>query len=451
MATQKNDTLELELFEANSFMGIDKSKPVIVEFSNKKKNQNIVEFFGDQGLGKSSTLLGILYTMGATFSIDKKKLANTTDGAIDVSLKFKYEGESYHVVAKSNRLELKKLNEDTGKWKPEDSPVALLRKIFGPVGLSPFSVREMKGKDQIQFFQDMFGSGEDASKKMRKLEADIDTVFAQRRDVNRDTKAISSALELEPLYQNYEKSQERFKKPVSADKEKKAYEEMAAKFKQYEKAEEGLKDITYEWGKKTDAIVELRQQLDKAIAEEIALKERAETGKKWIEENKTIPKQYEAAQKEWLNLSQTLAEHTKWKEILAKEKSLIEHQDLATTATGKLDELRIQLLKLVKSCLPKVEGLEIKVASGLDKEGQPEGVFYFDQPLHELSQSEYEGMWAKILVEAGSDFLFFENLNNFGSITIGVLNELAKGGVQIFGTRTNPDVESISIAFKTKL
>lgn len=449
MANEK-DILELELFEAKSFMGIDKSKPIVIEFTKRKKNQNITEFESDQGTSKTSTLMGILYAMGGTFSIDKKKLMNTADGAIDLDLKFKYEDESYHVIAKTNRIELKKLNAD-GKWKPEDSPVALLRKIFGPVGLSPFSVREMKGKDQIQFFQDMFGSGEDASKKMKKLEADIDKLFSQRRDVNRDAKAISSALELEPLFQNYEKSQERFKKPISAEKEKKAFDDLSEKNKQYEKAIETLASLEDDLIDNEKEAKELEAKLVAVRNTIIGVKDRITKGEKWILDNKSIPKEYDAAQKAWMNLSTTLAEYEKWKSILAKEKTLTATQELAVQATAQLDALRLQLLKLTKQCLPKVDGLEIKVAAGLDKEGQQEGVFYGGQALHELSQSEYEGLWAKILVEAGSQFLFFENLNNFGSITIGVLNQLAKEGVQIFGTRTNPAIDEIGIAFKTKI
>ena len=139
------NVLELEKFEANSFAGISSTSPVIIDFTAKRKNQNVVEFTGDQGSGKSSTLMGILYAMGATFNLDKKKLLNSIDSAIDETLSFKYEGESYQVIVKTARIELKKLNEN-GKWSAVDSPVAMLRKMFGPVGLSPFSVKELKGK-----------------------------------------------------------------------------------------------------------------------------------------------------------------------------------------------------------------------------------------------------------------------------------------------------------------
>lgn len=444
------NVLELEKFEANSFAGISSTSPVIIDFTAKRKNQNVVEFMGDQGTGKSSTLMGILYAMGATFNIDKKKLLNSIDSAIDEILSFKYEGESYQVIAKTARIELKKLNEN-GKWSAVDSPVAMLRKIFGPVGLSPFSVKEMKGKDQIKYFQDMFGSGEDASKKMKKLEDDIEVLFSQRRDVNRDVKSLSSALELEPLFQNYEKSQERFKKPVSADKEKKAFEDISKKNADYEKNKAALANLSEEWGEKIEEIVELRQKLDKAIKEEAALKERVENGKKWEKENADIPEQYKAAQKEWLNLAQVLADYDKWKQILAKEKTLVETQELAVNATAQLDDLRENLLKLTKSCLPKVEGLEIKVAAGLDKTDKPEGVFFNDQAIHELSESEFTDMWCQIWDAAGVNFIFIENTTSMGSGAVATMNRIAKNGGIIFGTHMERSTKDMSVVFKSKL
>lgn len=458
MANDKEQNiLELEEFKANSFMGISQSDPIVIDFTARRKNQNFVEFTGDQGTRKTSTLMGILFAMGGTFNLDKKKLFNREDGAIDVNLKFTYNEEQYQVAANSTRTELKKLNE-AGKWKAEDSPIAMLKKIFGPVGLSPLSVKEMKGKDQIQFFQQMFGSGEEASKKMRQLETDIDKIFADRRDINREAKQLSSALELEPLFQKREASEEKFKKLISADKEKAKFDDLAKKksgYDQYQNtlaaAKGGLKDVK-------NHIADLEEQLVAAQNKEKALIESVEKGDKWVEANKGIVKEFEAANKEWLNLSQILADQEKWKDILRREKIFNEKTEQSVTLTGELDEAREKLLKLTKSCLPKVEGLSIKVAAGLDKTDQPEGVFYIvpgkkeEQPIHELSQSENEGMWAEILIAADVPFLFFENLNNFGSMTIGLLNRLAKEeGVVIFGTRTNPSIKEIGISFEAKL
>lgn len=449
MKATDTDILELEDFSASSFMGINSQSPVVIDFSQRKKNQNVVEFESDQGTGKTSTLCGILYAMGAAFSVDKKKLMNSDDGAIDVNLKFSYNGEQYHVIANSSRTELKKLN-DNGKWKSEDSPVAMLRKIFGPVSLSPFNAKLMKGKDQILFMLDMF-CNDDTNKKIKKVEADLEIQFNTRTNVNRESKALQSALEIEPLYQQYEKTQGRFAKPPSAANEKKKYEDLSVKFNGYSKYLNTIDIAVADLADKEKNIADLERRLKEAKAQKEKLEESVATGKKWLKDNEGVVKEFDAANKEWVSLSQTLADYEKWKGILLKEKHMIEKQDVSIDLTAKIDELREQLLKLTKQCLPKVPGLTIKVAAGLDKEDKPEGVFYNDQPLHELSQSEYEGLWAKIFAESGCNFLFFENLNNFGSMTLGILNGLAKEGATIFGTRTNPKIKEIGVAFKTKI
>lgn len=440
--------IELELFEANSFMGIDHTKPIVIDFTARKKNQNVIEFTGDQGVCKTSTLCGILYAMGATFSLDKKKLFNTTDGKIDVNLKFTYNGDQYHVVADSNRTTLKKLAEN-GKWKPEDSPVAMLRQIFGPVGLSPFSVREMKGRDQIKYMLEMFGSG--IGKKMEKLEQEIEQVFADRRDINREEKALSAALEVEPLFQHYEKSQERFAKRISAEKEKAAFDEKAKKNADYNRYAENLNILKASHKDALASIERLKQELAEAEALEQELAKRVEKGAAWMAENKHVPQEYEAANKEWMNLSQTIADYAKWKDILAKEKKMVDLQEKSVTLTGELDGKRDQLMKLTKKAMPQVEGLEIKVASGLDKSDKPEGVFYNDQPIHTLSESEYTALWCEIFDAAGVNFIFLENTTSFGSKATAVFNELAKNGATVFASRMDRKIKEMGISFKSKV
>lgn len=454
MAKESENVLELELFEANSFMGIDKTRPVVIDFTKRKKNQNVIEFFGDQGQGKSSTLMGILFAMGASFSIDKKKLVNHTYGEIDINFKFSYNDEQYHVIANSNRTELKKYMPETGKWKkPEDgSPMELLRKIFGPVGMSPFGVREMKGKDQIKFFQQMFGTGEDATKKIKKLEGDIDTLFNQRRDVNRDMDRLKKVLDSDELYNDYENSQKKFKTAINVDKEKKAHAELLEKNNKYIAYKNNTLPDLRERAKRTDeTVARLERELAEAKNQKTELDKKVADGEKWLADNKNIPADFEKANDTWTNLSKEIAKHEKWKETLKTEKEYNALVEGSTAATAQLEELRTQLLKETKKCLPKVEGLSIKVATGLDKTDQLEGVFYNDQPIHELSESEYTELWCLIFDAAGINFLFLENISSFGSQATSTFNQLAKNGALIFATRMDQSKKDIGIAFKAKL
>lgn len=445
------DILELGVFTARSIMGIDSTRPIVVDFTERRKNQNYIEAESDQETGKSSWETGIMMAMGAAFDIPLSKLANRKDGKIDIDQTFKYNGDSYHLFRNTDRLTLKKLSEN-GKWKPEDSPGALVRKMFGPVGLSPFKVREMDGREQIKYFQDMFGSGEDATKKMKEIEARISKNFTERTGVNRTVKELSSALKIEPLYQNREDSEKRFAKPINAESEKKKFDELSTKKTAYEKYQNTHNIAEAELKDKKSQIEQLKKQLQNMEAAAETLQTSINTGAEWLEKNKNVLVEYEAANKDWLNMSKKLAEQEKWKEILKKDKELDAAEQKSITLTGEIETDRESLLKLVKKCLPKVEGLTIKVASGIDKEDKPEGVFYNDQPIHELSQSAYEALWAKIFVASGVKFLFFENVNNFGSATKSLLNHLVKEeGVLIFGTKTNDKIKELGITFKSKI
>jgi len=388
--------------------------------------------------------------MGAAIDIDKKKLCNSEDGKIDVNLKFTYDGDRYHVIADDKRTILKKLSED-GKWRPEDSPMNMLRKIFGPVGLSPFAVREMKGRDQIKYLQEMFGVDEGASKKMKKLEEEVDDIFIRRRDANREVTALKNALEIEPLYQNYEASMTRFAKPLSAEKEKAAFDTISKNKSDYDRYAENLNMLKASHKDAVADIERLKKELAEAEALEKELATRVEKGDKWMADNKDVPVKYEAAQKDWLNLSKTLADQEKWKDIMRREKQFNEKTELATDLTGQLDEKREQLLKLTKKCLPDVPGLDIKVATGLDKTDKPEGVFFNDQPIHELSESQYTALWCEIFDAAGVNFIFLENITSFGSKAISIFNELAKNGAIVFATRMDRKVKEMGVSFKNKI
>lgn len=445
----KEKMLELEQFTANSFMGIDKSSPIFIDFSQAKKNQNIIEFFGNQGTRKSSTLHGILYAMAGKLPFEKKKLLNSLDNELSEELIFTWEGERYKAVVKTERIELRKQVGD--KWKPEDEPVAMIKKIFGSVGLSPFALREMDGNKQIEYMFNTFGKSEETSKKIKKTEADLKIKFNERTEVNRELKAVKNSLEIEPLFQDYEKSQKRFEKTINAEKEKAKYDELSTKKTAYEKYQHTLEATEGELKDKDEEIERLEKQLQAAKDLRQKLQESVDKGKKWVETNKGIIKEYETANAEWLNLSKTLADQEKWKDVLKKEKNFNTLQEQSVDLDASVEKLREDLLKLTSKCLPPVEGLTIKVATGIDKTGQQEGVFYNDQAIHELSESEYIDLWCKIWEAAGTKFIFIENISSLGSDVVNTLNQLVKNGGTVFVTRMDRGVKEMGFSFLSKI
>lgn len=452
MKATDTDILELEEFSASSFMGISNDSTVLIDFTQRRKGQNITEFIGDGHTGKSSRLYGILYAMGARFNLEKKQLINLIDGKLEEGLKFKWNGIRYHVIVTTSRVEVKKYNEGADKWtKIDDEPMTFLREVFGPVGLSPFEVRNLKGSKQIEYFQSMFGSGDDASKQMQKLEADYDLKFGSRRDINRDAKQLSSALEIEPLYQNREESEKKFSKVVSAEKEQRNYKEKEKNNADYERYKANLDLLKAGLSGTQKTIERLKMELVAAEAEEKETAERILKGNKWMEDNKNVAKEYETAKKEWVALSQTLADQEKWKDILRREKIFNEKTDQSTTLTAELDEINEKILKLTKKFIPKVEGLEIKVAVGIDKNGKEEGVFYQGKSISILSESEYVELWCLIFDAAGMNVIVVENLSSMGSDAVKTLNLLAKNGAQIFATKVDRAQKEVKVVFTSKV
>lgn len=449
MANEKE--IVFEEFYANSFMGIDKSQSVVIDFTARRKNQNIAEFVADERKGKSSRLIGILYALGARAGLDKKNLINLVDGKIDEGVKVRVDGVLHHIIVSTNRVEIKSLDEEKDKWtKIDEEPMAWLKETFGPVGLSPFSARALKARKQIEYFQEMFGSGEDASKQMQKLEAEYDEKYSKRRDINRDAKQLSSALEIEPLYQNYEKSQARFKTTINAKNEQAKFDDLSSKKTAYENyvntvavTEGELRDID-------NTIENLEKQLAAAKERKVHISESVEKGKKWLADNKSVLTDYEKVNKEWVALSQTLADQEKWKDILKREKQFNDKTAESVELSGEIDAIEEKILKLTRKCIPKVEGLEIKLALGIDKTGKEEGVFYNGKSISILSESEYIDLWCLIFEAAGMNVIVIENITSLGSDTVATLNRLVKNGAQIFATRVDRKEKKVKVVFSSK-
>lgn len=441
--------LHLKKFEAKDFMGISSEDPIVIDFTEARKGQGVTKLTGNQGVGKTSTLTALMFLMGAAFDIDTKNFKNITDDTIDVNLEFEYQKEQYQVTASGTRLILKKFMKEADRFINVGEPKTVLRAIFGNLGVSPMFLKGIAGKKQIEWFKETFGTDAEATRKEKKIVEGIETVFVQRRDVNRDIGSLKGALKLEPLYVNYEKSQEKFKKPISAEKEKAAFDELSKKNSQFEKSKQTLSDLKEEQIDNQHEIDQLREKLAAAEKESLAINDRIEKGEKWISDNKSIPKEFATANEAWLNLSKTLAEYEKWKGILKKEKEMHENEEVSKQADASLDKLRKDLLKLTKSYLPEIEGLEIKVKTGLDD--TEEGIYYNDKSLAMLSESELWDLFLLIWADKGVQFVFCENVNALGSSAVATLNRLVKEGAQVFASEMLRKQNHMTITFSTKI
>lgn len=444
-------TIELKQFEAKDFMGIDQSNPVVIDFTKARKGQNVVTIRGDQGTNKTSTITALMYLMGAAFNVDMKSFVNLNDEALDVKLEFEdSEGNQYKAEATTSRLTLKQFFKTPGKFVSVDSPKATLRKIFGNLGVSPMFLKEVEGKKQIEWFKETFGSDEEAGKKEKRLIENLQTLTDQRREVNRDIKRVKGALESEPLYINYEESQEKFKSAPSPKKEKEKYDELREKNEQYQKAKDGLTGLKSSLKEKQNEIQQLEQRLADLRKSEETIATRISDGEKYINDNKNIPKEFEAANDEWMNLSKKMRDHDNWKEIVKRKKELDELEDASVKADGQIDKIRLDLRKLTKGYLPEIEGLEIKLKTGI--EDTQEGIFYNEKSMAQLSESELWDLFERIWEQKNVQFIFCENVTSLGSEAIKTLNRLVKEKkAQVFATEMDRKKNTSEIIFSAKI
>lgn len=444
--------LHLKEFKANSFMGISSDSPVVIDFTQAKKNQGVTLLKGDQGVGKTSTLYGIMRMMGAAFGFDMKNLVNNHDETIDVEQSFTHEGADYVAKLSGDRLTLKRFYKEANKWIPEGTPVDTLKKIFGNLGVSPMFLKEMEGKKQIEWFKKTFGGDVDIKKEAR-VEKMLVEAVDNRKGVNKTIVQVAGWLSQNDMFQNYEYNQKRFAQPIAAEVQRKALEDVTEKNNDYNKRSSGYQSLQEQLSLTQNNIQQLRKSLAAAEAREQELVVRVNSETKWLDDNAHIRSDYEKANKEWINLSKTLSAQGQWKEVLSKEKELHENEDAVIAVNALIDTLRRDLLKLTSAYLPNIKDLEIRTKStSIDNESEDEGLYYQGKSLAQLSESELAELFLLIWKAKDVCFVFIENISSYGSAFIKLLNDLVKKGeIKVLASEMDRKKKEMEITFETKI
>ena len=145
-----------------------------------------------------------------------------------------------------------------------------------------------------------------------------------------------------------------------------------------------------------------------------------------------------------------MTEQNEWKEMLAKEKQYNEAIDLNNEQEAKIAELRKDLLKLTKSYLPDIDGLEVRVKLSLDDED--EGLYYQNKTLAQLSESELWDLFIQIWEDNDVRFIFCENIQDLGSEAIKTMNRLVKEKkAKIFASEMERGKKEMEVSFETKI
>lgn len=432
----------------DSFMGIDKSNPVVLDLAKHyAKGKNITTLSGNQGTRKTSTISALLFLLGANFDFDKDNLINITDDTINLENEFEVDGEQYRVKATKSRFLLEKLYANPGKegkWVKEDSPKETLRKLIGNLGLSPMFLKEQSGEKQIDWFRRTF-SDEENSKKETSIKTSLGKLVPARREANREYKRLQTVLNDSDLFINWEDSERRFKKEITIEAEQKKLNDLGKAADEYRNAENGMAIIGQQIESKTNEIERLEAALKVAKDEKEALLVRKTNGDEYLAQNVMAKTDYDDAQREFRLISQQLLEQKEWKEIKKLKDEMDQYETLVQDADAKKDKLKLDLMKVTKKYLPEIDGLEIKIATGMDDE--EEGIYFEGKTMAQLSESELWGLFFKIWEQKDVRFVFIENVSSLGTDAVAILNMLAKNDVKIFATQMDRKKQSMKISF----
>jgi len=444
--------INLKIVSIESFMGIDRSNPVVLDLEKHySKGKNITTLAGNQGTCKTSTINALLFALGANFDFDKDNLINLTDGTLNLESEFEADGEQYRVKASKSRFLLEKFYQNTGKagkWVPESSPKETLRQLIGNLGLSPMFLKSQDGAKQIEWFRKTF-SDEENSKKEETIKNNLAKLTPARREAYKEYTRLKNVLTSSDLYINWEDSEKRFSKEVKIEEAKTKVELLKKGADDYVRAEDKLEMIKRDIERKKDVIELLKQQLGQAEKDLVDLQDKKVVGEQYLAANVMVKTEYQEAEAAYMDINRVLLEQQDWKRIKQLKIDMDQYETLVQDADAKKDKLKMDLMKVTKKYLPEIEGLEIKIATGMDDE--EEGIYYNNKTMAQLSESELWSLFFQIWEQKQVRFVFIENVSSLGTDAVGVLNMLAENGVKIFASMMDRKKGSMKISFTDTL
>lgn len=162
-----------------------------------------------------------------------------------------------------------------------------------------------------------------------------------------------------------------------------------------------------------------------------------------------VKTEYQEAEAAYMDINRVLLEQQDWKRIKQLKIDMDQYETLVQDADAKKDKLKMDLMKVTKKYLPEIEGLEIKIATGMDDE--EEGIYYNNKTMAQLSESELWSLFFQIWEQKQVRFVFIENVSSLGTDAVGVLNMLAENGVKIFASMMDRKKGSMKISFTDTL
>ena len=460
--------LKLVSLTVDTFAGLDYSdKSLVIVFP---EGENIAEFSGDQGVGKTSLANALSTLMGGDEPKNAINADKLTKGA---ALKFIDNGTEYESKLTKSAYTLKQITDVPGAKKAiatVSSPKTVLSNIVGPLGVSPdFLKGKSKGEDQIAWIKSMASQNTDLAAQEQEYKTMHDIAYKKRTQVNKDLQDLGSKITESTLYvwDNENKvfvQSENYKMAVQVESEApKDRKELDEKFKSAEK-----KNSEYNNGK--GRVVELeseaalkRQEIKRIEDEILRLQAQLETekikltttishiqiGKDYVEKRKDAEQEYQAVRKEVMDYS----EIEKIRNLIATTDSNLAAYNESARVKQELNDImdgcEKGLKELAQKYTPNIEGLEVVVAN-IDS-AKPEGVYYKGTNISHLCESELWDLCLQVWKHTGIRIVFIENSSSLGSEAIQRINWFAANGGYVFVTTMQRGYKELKVSFHKEL
>jgi hypothetical protein len=438
------------------------------------KEQPIVGFTGDQGTGKTSALRCLQFLMGGE---EPDNAINSKTGKKTAELVLEPE-PGVKIISRCTRTGFTVTRVDGEGSSASSStvkkPKDFLRKLIGPVGVSPMFLKEKDGAAQIKWARSLSPISSEEAQREGLLVTQKTAAFKARTDAGRDLRNLSARLtgsgwfvpmkggrviptpaftekveevagvnmrvQLDEANKRVELAEAAARKDLETENEigrLAQVSELAEKeIKRLERELEEQRRVWIESGKQKKKLEDERKPTEEVAAElEAAKKEVAELAGKGLEKERIT---------QWQKfLEEYLEAESEWtKQHQAYNDAVREHKKLVTDNVPKIEGL--------EACVPYELDLEVERArlvslhedeSSEDIENRlqesiaaarREGLFYRGHSIAELSESELWDLAIQFWSVMDAHVILVENLPSLGSDAIDRINQFVEAGGQVF-------------------
>lgn len=460
--------LKLVSLTVDAFAGLDYSdKSLVIVFP---EGENIAEFSGDQGVGKTSLANALSTLMGGDEPKNAVNADKLTKGA---ELEFVDNGTKYISKLTKSAYTLRQITDVPGAKKAVatvSSPKTVLSNIVGPLGVSPdFLKGKSKGEDQIAWIKSMVSQNTDLAAQEQEYKNLYDISYKKRTQINKDIQELRGKISDSALYvwdnenkvfvesANYQSSVEieaaAPKDRTELDEKFKAAEK---KNSEYNNGKSRLLDLNNKLSNHQskiksieDEILNLQAQLATEKTKLAETEESITKGNEYVKEREAAEQEYQVARKEVMDYGniETL------RRLISDSKINLQDHAKAESAKRELEDImttcELELKNLAQKYTPNIEGLEVVVAN-IDS-ARPEGVYYKGTNIAHLCESELWDLCLQVWKHTGIRIVFIENSSSLGSEAIQRINWFAANGGYVFVTTMQRGYKELKVSFHKEL